>query len=88
MANKRDIKKDLNYVIGDIIEAVYIWELSNPKKSTKDSEAIIDDAIQVFNELIIRVNQRDYNSAKTHFKSIYNDLETKGKELIERINSL
>jgi hypothetical protein len=26
MANKRDLKKDINYVLGDIIEAVYVWE--------------------------------------------------------------
>ena len=26
MANVRDLKKDINYVLGDIIEAVYVWE--------------------------------------------------------------
>ena len=35
MANIRDLKKDINYVLGDIIEAVYLWELTNPKKETK-----------------------------------------------------
>ena len=46
MASKRDLKKDINYVLGDIIEAVYIWELTNPGKDTKKSEAIIDEAIE------------------------------------------
>ena len=32
MANIRDLKKDINYVLGDIIEAVTIWELTNPSK--------------------------------------------------------
>ena len=45
MANKRDLKKDINYVLGDIIEAVYVWEIANGKKPTKESESIIDDAI-------------------------------------------
>ena len=36
MANKRDLKKDINYVLGDIIEAVYIWELANSEKPTKE----------------------------------------------------
>ena len=30
MANIRNLKKDINYVLGDIIEAVYLWELTNP----------------------------------------------------------
>ncbi|NNE30740.1 MAG: hypothetical protein HKN40_00065 [Winogradskyella sp.] len=88
MANKRDLKKDINYVLGDIIEAVYVWELTNATKPTKESEAIIDDAIATFDELITRVNNRNVEDNKAHFKAINNDLETKGKALIERINKL
>ena len=88
MANKRDLKKDINYVLGDIIEAVYIWELSNTEKPTKESDAIIDDAISTFDELIARVNARDVEDVKAHFKGINEDLESKGRALIDRINSL
>ena len=88
MANKRDLKKDINYVLGDIIEAVYMWELDNTDKPTKESDAIIDDAINTFDELIAQVNARDVEDKKAHFKSIHTTLESKGKELIERINKL
>ena len=88
MANKRDLKKDINYVLGDIIEAVYIWELANAEKPTKASEAIIDEAIETFDELIARVNDRSVEDKKEHFKAINNDLEAKGKSLIDKINKL
>lgn len=88
MANKRDLKKDINYVLGDIIEAVYVWELSNTEKPTKESESIIDEAIATFDELIARVNDRSVEDKKTHFKAINNDLESKGRDLIEKINKL
>lgn len=88
MANKRDLKKDINYVFGDIIEAVYYWELENAEKPTKESNAIIDEAIASFDELIARVNDRSVENAKAHFKAINNDLESKGRALIERINKL
>ncbi|MFP4845512.1 hypothetical protein [Winogradskyella sp. PE311] len=88
MANKRDLKKDINYVLGDIIEAVYVWELTNTEKPTKESDAIIDDAISTFDELIVRVNDRGVEDKKVHFKAINADLESKGKALIERINKL
>ncbi|MBC2845952.1 hypothetical protein [Winogradskyella flava] len=88
MANKRDLKKDINYVLGDIIEAVYVWEMTNTQKPTKETEAIIDDAISTFDELIARVNDRSVEDAKAHFKSINSDLESKGRALIERINKL
>lgn len=88
MANKRDLKKDINYVFGDIIEAVYYWELENSDKPTKESEAIIDEAIASFDELIGRVNDRIVEDKKAHFKSINTDLEAKGRALIDRINKL
>ena len=88
MANKRDLKKDINYVLGDIIEAVYIWEYANTDKDTKKSEAIIDDAIATFDELIAKVNAKDVENKKAHFKGIQQELEDKGRALIERINKL
>ena len=88
MANVRNLKKDINYVLGDIIEAVCNWELANTDKDTKNSEAIIDEAIAVFDELIIKVNSKDVENKKAHFKSITNDLEVKGRALIEKINKL
>jgi len=88
MANKRDLKKDINYVLGDIIEAVYVWEYTNSSKDTKKSEVIIDDVIEVFDDLIAKVNAKNVENKKAHFKSINSVLETKGRELIERINKL
>ena len=88
MANKRDLKKDINYVLGDIIEAVYIWELSHSEKPTKESDAIIEEAIETFDELIARVNDRGIEDKKAHFKAINKDLEAKGRGLIEKINKL
>ncbi len=88
MASKRDLKKDINYVLGDIIEAVYIWELTNPGKDTKKSEAIIDEAIDTFDDLITKVNLRDIESQKKHFTSVKQELEDRGRKLIDKINAL
>lgn len=88
MANIRDLKKDINYVLGDIIEAVYLWELTNPEKETKDSEAIIDEAIEVFDDLITKINQKDVENSKQHFNGINQELEKNGRKLIDKINAL
>ena len=88
MANKRELKKDINYVLGDIIEAVYVWEYANTDKDTKQSEAIIDEAIATFDDLIVRVNDRSVENKKAHFKAVNQELEDKGRALIEKINKL
>ena len=88
MANVRDLKKDINYVLGDIIEAVYIWELTNPDKENKKAEAIIDEAITTFDDLITKVNQKDVENKKKHFKTVNTELEDRCRKLIDKINAL
>ncbi len=88
MANKRDLKKDINYVLGDIIEEVYVWELDNPGKDSKTGEAIIDEAIKSFDGFMTRVNDRKVENASKHFKAIRQDLEKTAKTLIDKVNSL
>lgn len=88
MANVRNLKKDINNVLGDIIEAVYIWELTNPDKENKKSQGIIDEAIETFDELIAKINQKKVENKKEHFKAINAELEEKGRKLIDQINAL
>ncbi|WKW47490.1 hypothetical protein P3875_05390 [Myroides sp. JBRI-B21084] len=88
MANVRNLKKDINFVLGDIIEAVYIWEMSTQGKPTDKSQAIIDEAIEKFDSLITKVNEKKVENKKSHFKAIYSDLEETANQLVEKINEL
>ncbi|MGV3460196.1 MAG: hypothetical protein ACO1N9_07055 [Flavobacterium sp.] len=88
MANVRNLKKDINFVLGDIIEAVYLWELTTDGKPTSNSEALIDEAIVTFDNLMKKVNQKGVENKKEHFKQINTELETAAKQLVEKINAL
>jgi hypothetical protein len=88
MASKRLLKRDVNYVMGDIIEAAYIHQLADPKQDPKKTEAIVDEAIVAFDEMIAKINQKNVENKKQHFKGIEKDLETKANALIEKINTL
>ena len=88
MASIRDLKKDINHVLGDIIERVYVWELENPEGDLKKSEALIDEAIKTFDELIVRVSDRSVESRSAHLKAISKELEDRGQKLIEKLSKL
>ncbi|WP_457615652.1 hypothetical protein [Lutibacter sp.] len=88
MSSIRNLKKDINYVLGDIIEACYVWELDNPKADTKKSEAIIDEAIESFDALLDKVNEKNIENKKAHYKAINSELETVAGKLIEKVNKL
>lgn len=88
MANVKNLKKDINYVLGDIIEAVYLWEMSTAGKPTDESNALIDEAIMTFDTLITKVNAKKVEDKKSHFKQINSELEEAAKSLVEKINDL
>ena len=88
MANVKNLKKDINYVISDIIDAIYLKELVSNGKPTEASQKMVDEAITLFDELITKVNAKKVENKKAHFNQISKDLETKGLQLIEKINSI
>lgn len=88
MASVKNLKKDINYVLGDIIEECYVYELANPKADTKKSEAIIDEAIETFDALIAKLHEKNVENKKAHFKAVSSELEAKAAELLKKINKL
>jgi hypothetical protein len=64
MANVKNLK-DINYVLGDIIEAVYLFEISTTGKPTTETNDLIDEAIAAFDALITKVNAKKLLKIKT-----------------------
>lgn len=88
MASVKNLKKDINFVLGDIIEAVYIYEMTTTGKPSENTNAIIDEAIASFDALITKVNAKNVENKKAHFKQINAELEQVANQLIEKINAL
>ncbi len=88
MASVRDLKKDINYVLGDIIEAVYIVEAANGKQDSKEGVKIIDNAIETFDGLIAKVNTKKVENRKAHYNEVRSELESKAKGLVDSLNKL
>lgn len=88
MASVKNLKKDINYVLGDVIEACYTYELLNDKADTKKSAAIIDEAIALFDSLMDKVNQSKVENKKAHYNAIKTELESAAQELLDKLNKL
>ncbi len=88
MASIRDLKKDINNVLGDLIEAVYLVEAASDKQDSKEGSAIIDNAIETFDELIAKVNKKDVKNRRKHLQKVRTELEEKATALSEKINKL
>ena len=67
------LKKEINNDIGDFIEEIYLWELSNPNGDLAKSEKLIDEAIQTFDDLMVKINAVSGDDLKSKFKAIIHE---------------
>jgi hypothetical protein len=86
MSSIKNLKKDINYVLGDVIE--YAIDVAALKNEHTKGDEIINEAIGTFDALIADVNAKKVENKKAHFRAINADLETKAKGLVEKINGL
>ena len=84
----KQLKKDINNDIGDLIEEIYLWELSNPSSDLTKSEKIIDEAIITFDSLIQKVNSVKGNNIKKQFKSIQEEKTKAITDLMKKTEKL
>jgi hypothetical protein len=87
MGTIRDLKKIINYDMSSVIEECYVWQLTNPDDAEK-AEKIIDNAIDTFDELIARVNEKKITDKKAHFKAIQSDLDKSVDKLMKKLVKL
>lgn len=88
MASIKLLKKEINYVLGDLIEQVYHWEASSKKLNSEEGTKLIDKCIQVYDELIELVNDKEVAAKKEHFNKIKTYLNEKTEGIQREIESL
>jgi len=92
MAKKRFLKKDIYYLVSNIINDCYNFEYLFPGKETKEIESIISEITDMNNLLINKINQKvdklDKRNVKKHFNSISNELISKSNEAYFRLSKL
>ncbi|WP_445457236.1 hypothetical protein [Flavobacterium sp. HNIBRBA15423] len=88
MASVKNLKKEINYVLGDLVNIVYVWEMTNGGKPTETTDAIIDEIYENYDALVTKMNQKDVENNKAHFKQIRKEYEATANQIVEKINKL
>jgi hypothetical protein len=68
MASVKNLKKDLNNIIGEIIQNINLWQLENSDVDLKKSEKLIDECFDAFDSIIKKIHQKGITDNNKHFK--------------------
>lgn len=82
MASIKNLKKDINYILGDLIDEV------SAKNDPKKAETIIDEIIVTFDDLIAKVNQKKVDNKKAHLKTVQDELAKRYEAISAQIQAI
>ena len=88
MASVKNLKKEINYVLGDILNIVYIWEMTSGGKPTVESEALITEVYDTFDALMVKVNTKNAENKKAHYKLVKEEFEVAANQFVAKVNEL
>jgi len=87
MASIRHIKKDIDYLISEVISDCWTFMYLYPEKKQEEALAIVNETIDLRNNLIERANHPE-GKAKDHYKAIFKDLLTGVDASFKKISEL
>jgi hypothetical protein len=92
MASVRELKKDIDYLIFEVISDCFVFSNVHPEDKSDELSTIISDAVAFRNDLIARVNNPDGKDnpkiVKAYYKAVSKDLLSGVDKLFERLSSL
>ena len=92
MASVRELKKDIDFLVFEVISDCFVYSNLHPDNKTDELTALINDAVELRNELIARVNNPDGKDnpkiVKAYYKTVSKDLMLGVDKLFERLSAI
>ena len=85
MASKRELKKDVDSLIFEIVSESYSFIDIYPKDDHTKAEEIIDNAMELQDETITSINNADKSLSAKETRKYFNELKT---EFIQKVEAL
>lgn len=84
MASKRTFKKEINYMVFDVVEECFSIQLYNGKK-TEASNKLIDEVIDFRNAMTSKIHAA---KSKKDFPALKNEVEEAAVDFIHKVNEI
>jgi len=86
--NLRDFKKDIEYFVGDFVEDCSLFITLNPDKATDKVTAIIEEAVDLYNDMKDKANMKIEGKKGQYFADLRKEMFEKVDALYERLSDI
>jgi hypothetical protein len=92
MASLKNLKKDIAFLVSEIISDSQLFIFLHPAQNTDAAYTIIEEAVEMYNLMFQRANHPDGKDnpklVKQHYRTLRADLLSQTHSLFERISKL
>ena len=85
---RREIKKDINSLCGDLFAECIALLQYEKKLDTKDVENVMLTILEMQNDMVSRLSHVEPGSTKLFFKKMRQDLIARTEDIVEQIKAL
>ena len=85
--NLRDVKKDIEYVIGAFVDDCTLFLNMNPGKNADEIADLIDKAVDLYNELRDQIVNAPKDGVKAYFTGVRKGLLEKTDALYDELSA-
>lgn len=86
MGSIRSLKKEINYVLGDILDAAEVNLEMQENITQEQVDALSNEVFSTYDKLITDINKKVENR-KAHIKAVRKEFDEKAHSFVEQINS-
>ncbi len=84
--NLRDIKKDIEYVLGAFLDDCSLFATINPEAADAELATLFDEAVDLYNELKDKANDKIEGNRRIYFAALRKEMLEKTDALYEKLS--
>ena len=86
MANRKDLKKAINYIAGELFTECIICSLNLSEEGKQKADKVMTDILNMQNEFISRISHTEPGNVKGFYKKLKSDFNTQIEEVFNKLN--
>lgn len=91
MPNLRDLKKDINFLTDEVLDACFVQQQlgSQNSENIEKTNALIEDVIKYRNDIITRINNpsdEDQSNLKKYYNALVKSMIDKAEEVLDQLD--
>lgn len=88
MANRKDLKKAINYIAGELFTECIICSLNISEEGKQKADKVMTDILNMQNEFISRISHTEPGNVKGFYKKLREDFSTQVDGIVTAIGQL